>query len=443
MAKRMHRRNPKSKHRRNPKHRRFRMNEGTPKARKTLSAEAKAARKAKSAATRASKQDKILAALIGAGLDPAALGFGPKKPKRTQEEKDAAAANRRLAAELKAERKLIRDLIKAGVEITPEQREKIARKPSGKPRKPREAKPGTAGYERRIRQLAAEQLLTSGAFEGSEDSYGPLEISYVSKKGKNKGLQVKKTLLSARGMAANKLSRTKRKPSMAIARAWRAAQKAKGMAVSAEDRLMLRAMGLAGVPNPGIGAMMTDIGTLLPQMGVSAASLAASAWIGQVAGDKLFKDKQDTMLAKAAPSAVSAAIGLAGYMMARRSKAMAKFAPAILFGGVAAAVVHAIARVSVGGETVGKKLGLPIGIGEYAAMAGMGEYAAMAGGVGEYAAMAGGTGYAGERGIFAGLDDVDPVLSGTDDEDEISYTETLEDEGVNADEGSLNGSIFD
>jgi hypothetical protein len=143
---------------------------------------------------------------------------------------------------------------------------------------------------------------------------------------------------------------------------------------------------------------------------------------------------------------VSAAVGIAGYMALRKSPSMAKFAPAVLFGGVAAAVVHAIARITVkdsaGADvSLGKKLGLPIG--EYAAMAGYGEYAAMAGGFGEYAAMAGGTSYSGERGIFSGLDDTDPVLSGTDDEDEVDFTETLADEGVNADEGSLNGSIFD
>jgi NADH:ubiquinone oxidoreductase subunit 5 (subunit L)/multisubunit Na+/H+ antiporter MnhA subunit len=96
----------------------------------------------------------------------------------------------------------------------------------------------------------------------------------------------------------------------------------------------------------------------------------------------------------------------------------------------------------VGDQTIAQKLGLPLG--EYAAMAGYGEYAAMAGhGMGEYAAMAGGTAYSGERGIFSGLDDADPVLSGTDDEDEVDMVETLADEGVNVDEGSLNGSIFD
>jgi hypothetical protein len=64
-------------------------------------------------------------------------------------------------------------------------------------------------------------------------------------------------------------------------------------------------------------------------------------------------------------------------------------------------------------------------------------------GYGEYASMAGGTSYSGSRGVFAGLDDTDPVLSGTDDEDEVDMLETDADEGVNTDEGSLNGSIFD
>jgi hypothetical protein len=151
------------------------------------------------------------------------------------------------------------------------------------------------------------------------------------------------------------------------------------------------------------------------------------------------------MLGKVATSAISIGVGLAGYMALRKSKSMGKFAPWVLAGGVAAAAVHAIARITVKKDGVdislGKRLGLPF-LGEYASMAGYGEYASMAG-YGEYASMAGGTAYSGSRGVFSGLDDTDPLLSGADDEDEVDMLETDADEGVNSDEGSLNGSIFD
>jgi len=249
--------------------------------------------------------------------------------------------------------------------------------------------------------------------------------------------------------------------SKAVARAWRAAKNAQKKAKSPKEQRLLRAMGLAGVPNAG--GTMADLKTLLPQMIASAASLGLAAVAGQAIASKVVPaDKQDSMIGKAAPSLISLTVGGIGWWVLRRSPKTAKFAPWVLAGGVAATVVHAIARITVkdaagAPTTLAKRFGLPF-LGEYAAMAGYGEYAAMAGltgpardifrgqipgGMGEYAAMAGGTAYSGERGIFAGLDDVDPVLSGTDDEDEIDFTETLADEGVNADEGSLNGSIFD
>ena len=226
------------------------------------------------------------------------------------------------------------------------------------------------------------------------------------------------------------------KPQRAIVKAWRSAKIAQKLAVKPQDRRLLSAMGLAGVPNPGMGGMFKDISALLPQMGVSAISLAVAAVASQMIASKIVPaDKQSTMLGKIAPSALSLGIGLAGYMALRKSKSMGKFAPWVLAGGVAAAAVHAIARITITKDgqpiSLGKHLGLPIG-----------EYASMAG-ISEYASMAGGTSYSGSRGVFSGLDDTDPVLSGTDDEDEVDMLETNADEGVNSDEGSLNGSIFD
>ena len=280
----------------------------------------------------------------------------------------------------------------------------------------------------------------------------PSQLAYLSaqapKRAKRKAKQLTRNQYLARsysGKNAKKASKAQK----GIVRAWKSVKSAQKLAVTPKDRRLLSAMGLAGVPNSSMGGMFKDISALLPSMGVSAVSLAIAAVAGQMISAKIVPaDKQSTMLGKVAPSAISLGVGLAGYMALRKSKSMGKFAPWVLAGGVAAAAVHAIARITVKDSagapvSLGKRLGLPIG--EYASMAGYGEYASMAGhhGMGEYASMAGGTAYSGSRGVFSGLDDNDPVLSGTDDEDEVDMLETDADEGVNSDEGSLNGSIFD
>ena len=275
------------------------------------------------------------------------------------------------------------------------------------------------------------------------------QLTYLSaqapKRAKRKAKQLTRNQYLAKSYGGRK-NKNASKAQKGIVRAWKSVKSAQKLAVTPKDRRLLTAMGLAGVPNSSMGGMFKDISALLPSMGVSAVSLAVAAVAGQMISAKIVPaDKQSTMLGKVAPSAISLGVGLAGYMALRKSKSMGKFAPWVLAGGVAAAAVHAIARITVKDSagapvSLGKRLGLPIG--EYASMAGYGEYASMAG-YGEYASMAGGTSYSGSRGVFAGLDDTDPVLSGTDDEDEVDMLETDADEGVNSDEGSLNGSIFD
>ena len=278
-------------------------------------------------------------------------------------------------------------------------------------------------------------------------------ISAAAKKRRSTKRLATNKALTKRARAARIILRKgskQSKGSLAVARAWRSAMTAQRSAQSPAERKLLSAMGIAGVPNPSMGGMFKDIGTLLPQMGVSAVSLAIAAVAGQMIASKIIPaEKQTVGLYKFAPSGISLGVGFAAYMVLRKSKSISisKLAPWALAGGVAAAAVHAIARITVKKDgadvSLGKALGLPIG--EYASMAGYGEYASMAGhrGMGEYASMAGGTSYSGSRGVFAGLDDTDPVLSGTDDEDEVDMLETDADEGVNSDEGSLNGSIFD
>jgi hypothetical protein len=318
-------------------------------------------------------------------------------------------------------------------------------------RKAEKAKRSTASKGRRLRAAARRAKIADVGVFG--EPLTPAMAKYLSTlpapKGRpRKGRKPKKKLSRRAQFATLALKKGSKasKTTKSIARAWKAAKRAQAIAKSPREQRLVRAMGLAGVPNPGMGGIVKDISALLPQMGVSAVSLAVAAVAGQMVASKLVPaDKQDSLLGKAAPSVISLGVGLAGYMALRKSKSMGKFAPWVLAGGVAAAAVHAIARITVKDAagapvTLGKRLGLPIS--EYASMAGYGEYASMAG-VGEYASMAGGTSYSGERGIFSGLDDTDPVLSGTDDEDEVDMIETAADEGVNTDEGSLNGSIFD
>ena len=418
-----------------------------------------AAQKAKAAATRAAKRDllrrkdealaegrfeeaqAILAQMTG---EPKAT-----RKRRSQEQIDADKARKALKDAAKKKKA-------AGLPLSDVEVALLARKPRA-PGQKRPPQPGTVAFEKQLRALAREDVI-AGLSVGPEA--GPKAMTVVVSRGKNKGQSVTRKIPSAREMAANKLGRKfkgdtrsadERAIDSAIASAWRKVNKVNSL-IPASKKPLARAFGLTEVPNPGMGGLVKDLGTLLPQMGVSVASLAGSAWAGQFLADKLPEKLKDGAVGKAAPSLISASIGVAGYMALRRSKGLAKFAPAVLFGGIAAAAVHAIARVPVGDQTLGKKLGLPIGIGEYVAMGeyvDMGEYAAMAGGVGEYAAMAGGVGeYAAmagrhEQGIFAGLDDEDPILSGLDDEDGIIDVDSLQDEGINVDDGSLNGSIFD
>ncbi len=373
--------------------------------------------------------------------------------RRRNDESAAPKRRRRSIAEQEAALLARLEKVRAGAQREVAKAEKKAksaeRKAAAASRKAEKAKRSTAAKGRRL-SAAARRAKVSGVGVFGEP-LTPAMAKYLSTlpqpKGRpRKGRKPKRkasrrerfaTLALRKGSKASKTTKS-------IARAWKAAKRAQKIAKTPREQRLVRAMGLAGVPNAG--GMMADLKTLLPQMGASAVSLAVAAVAGQMIASKVIPaDKQDSMLGKAAPSLISLTVGGIGWAVLRRSPKAAKFAPWVLAGGVAAAVVHAIARITVKDAsgapvTLGKRLGLPIG--EYAAMAGYGEYAAMAG-MGEYAAMAGGTAYSGERGIFAGLDDTDPVLRGTDDEDEVDMVETLADEGVNADEGSLNGSIFD
>ena len=218
----------------------------------------------------------------------------------------------------------------------------------------------------------------------------------------------------------------------AVAKAWRAAKNAERLAQTPAQRKLLKAMGLAGVPNRT--PLLKSIGTMMPQVAGGVGALAAVA---------LGAEKLGGMISSKVPAAVqpyvvpatSVALATTAYAITSRSKndMVRNLSGAILIGGIGAAVVHTLRHVKVGGQSLGAKIGLPLG--EYTAV---GEYTDF----GEYTAI----GYS-DGGIFAGADDIDPVLlSGADDIDPVLLSGEDDEEGMmefEADNGVLSGSIFD
>jgi hypothetical protein len=346
----------------------------------------------------------------------------PSAAERRAQEQVAAAEAKARRAQRKA------DIVAAFASAPKPPR--APRKSSG-PRKPR-AKTKATGRRTMARARAARQkqamaLVLTGRIPGLALPAIPGGVRTI-KKGKNAGQQRKfKGVKSTRGLAVRRMGmKDMPEGTRAIASAWRAAKRAQEKAVGKVELAQLRAMGLAGVPNPGLAGAAKGLVTLLPQMGVTAAAFAGVALGGQKVGEMV--EARLPALGKAAVPVTTGVFAVGAYMIARNVKALAPFSSAILAAGVCATVVHTLAKVQAGTpeapQSLGKKLGLPIG--EYTSM---GEYTS----VGEYTSMGA---YHGGQGIFAGLDD-DPVfdsLRGTDDEPDFAEDEA---------EGSLSGSIFD
>lgn len=461
---RMKRKNPKHKKRHNPpRRRRHRRNPEAAAAakkprKKTLSMSARLAQ-AQAAGTVSPEMLQALAMLQAAGLAPKPrAGKGQGKPKAEpkwkqlgfpsaaaakEASKAATAARKAESAGIKAVKADIRRRIKAGEAVTAEERAAVARKPR-KPRTLAARAKGDRGFKRKMptkgRGFAAGRRVVQGRAIAAGKIPAGLLGPMVAFNKAGAPIQIR----SARSYAASEMNKKgSSKASKKIASAWRSAQLAQRYAATPAERAQLRAMGLDSVPNPSTASILGDIKNLMPQIAGATGGFVAAAVLGQMATKAIPEAQKDAAWAKAVPSVASLAIGAAGYAALRMSKnkSISSAAPFVLAGGVVAAAVHAIVRVKVGDQSIAQKLGLPF-LGEYSSMAGYGEYSSMAG-FGEYSSMAGGTAYSGERGIFSGLDDTDPVLHGTDDEDEVDMVETAADEGVNADEGSLNGSIFD
>ena len=236
--------------------------------------------------------------------------------------------------------------------------------------------------------------------------------------------------------------------------------------LSKRQKMMLRRHGLMRV-NPSLKGITQDFIGLLPKAGVTVLATAGIAWGGQKLGDSLKSMKWMPEAVK--PFAIPVATGgvtVGAFYAASMIRPLAKFRDAIMFGGLAAVAVHTLAAVKAKGAagepvSLGQKLGLPIGLGEFVA-------------IGDYIPQSLGRHYGEHLGDFVAIDgfgeapspylDVDGTeirLNGMFDESTLGEAPqmgygreparalnspgdmTVEDVLAEADSGVLAGSVFD
>ena len=279
--------------------------------------------------------------------------------------------------------------------------------------------------------------------------------------------------------------------------------------LSAADQKMLQASGLMKVSraNPGVGDIFKDLVTLAPQIGAHAVGLAGVAVAGQKVGTMLAEAVQgkeaDGKTLKAAPkdgvsgfifnnavtiSSVVAAV--AAYEAAKHLSPKSRpFAGALLMGGLAAAFVHAAAKIKIkskddkgveSSKSLGRVLGLPLGplagfvdiggrqlavngMGEFVSVDGMGDFVALSGNtltgsslgdfvalsgntltgssLGEYMALSGSTLTGSSLGEISQMSESRQGGRALNSPGDVPVEDFLEED--EDDEGSLSGSIFD
>ena len=247
--------------------------------------------------------------------------------------------------------------------------------------------------------------------------------------------------------------------------------------LSAADQKMLQASGLMKVSraNPGVGDIFKDLVTLAPQIGAHAVGLAGVAVAGQKVGTMLAEAVQgkeaDGKTLKAAPkdgvsgfifnnavtiSSVVAAV--AAYEAAKHLSPKSRpFAGALLMGGLAAAFVHAAAKIKIkskddkgveSSKSLGRVLGLPLGPlagfvdigGRQLAVNGMGEFVSVDG-MGDFVALSGNTLTGSSLGEISQMSESRQGGRALNSPGDVPVEDFLEED--EDDEGSLSGSIFD
>ena len=143
--------------------------------------------------------------------------------------------------------------------------------------------------------------------------------------------------------------------------------------LNAGQQKMLKSSGLLNVRNnPSFGEVFKDLGALAPKLGVHAVALAGAAIAGQKIGEQVCK--MMTPKDKAVPTtgfsgfvcnnAVTigtVGVAVAAYELLKHGSPKTRpFAGAALLGGLAAAFVHASARMKTEKGNLGLTLGLPL-----------------------------------------------------------------------------------
>ena len=262
--------------------------------------------------------------------------------------------------------------------------------------------------------------------------------------------------------------------------------------LNAGQQKMLVSSGLMKVRNnPSFGQIFSDLGGLAPKLGVHAVALAGAAIAGQKIGEQVCK--MLTEKDKAAPTvgfsgfvcnnAVTigtVSVAIAAYEALKHGSPKTRpFAGAALLGGLAAAFVHAAARVQtkvdattkLPSSNLGKDLGLPLALGDYTsingfvdvggraiAVDGLGSSTLTGSTLGDYMSLSGSTLTGSSLGEYMGLSGSTLTGSSLGEIGQMSEgrqgsralgapgdptVEEFMDDEEEDEEGSLSGSIFD
>ncbi len=268
----------------------------------------------------------------------------------------------------------------------------------------------------------------------------------------------KAVALAKRARSLRKRAKGKRTPGASIMRAraralslhsrsLRRRKRGSKGGLSPSAKRMLRASGLMKV-NPSVSSVFKDMAVLLPQAGFTIGGMALTA-MGSTKILSVLRSKAPSIPginSIHAPAVLSALLGCGGYvalrMIGSKSGALATFlnkmAPGVFVGGLAAAALHTLSAVKdATGQTLGKRIGLPIG--EYV----VGEYV-----VGDYTVGQNQIDVDGSQVRLNGLGSIfrdntlgalpDPREGARGTRGELHMRDLLD-----AEEGSLAGSIFD
>jgi hypothetical protein len=185
----------------------------------------------------------------------------------------------------------------------------------------------------------------------------------------------------AKGKKAKaKKAAPKRRRSSAAAKARRARAALKGLSKSASKAAKAMGMMKASRKNPGgvldfLKAEAKDMMAIAPSVAVQLGAMAAIGYASSMATAHIRKRaKPDGAVSKYAGVISSGAVTIAAFaaMKMIKSEKVRQFTLPVLFGGMAATAVQALAAIKVkkdaGEQSLGQKLGLPIG--DYMALSG-------------------------------------------------------------------------